>query len=197
MDNNINFKQLWKEQYINQMNIENVISKAKKFNNNKLKQLALMNITLLATAIFIISIWVFFQPTYISTKTGIILVVIGIAINLIANNKTFKFLNKQESNFNNSEFLKNLKKLKTKQLFIQNTIMSIYFILLSVGLALYLFEYTSRMQLIWAVVTYTITFVWILINWFYFKPKIVKKQNKKINQLISELENLNKQLKKD
>lgn len=195
MENNINFKQLWQEQYIEQMNIENIILKAKKYNKSKILQLIIMNLTLISTAIFIIAIWIFFQPNYISTKVGIIITVLAIIMTVVANNKTFKFINLQEENYSNQDYLINLKQLKQKQKHIQTTIMSLYFFMLSLGLALYLYEYASRMSFIWAVGTYVITFAWILINWFYFKPMTIKKQNKKLDLIINELENINDQLK--
>ena len=43
----------------------------------------------------------------------------------------------------------------------------------------------------WATVTAIITFGWIAINWFYIMPKIVKKQQGALNDIIAKLEAVN------
>ena len=49
----------------------------------------------------------------------------------------------------------------------------------------------------WTIFTYFLTFLWIAINWFYFRPKSIKKQDKAINELIEKFGNLSSQLKKE
>jgi uncharacterized membrane protein len=50
------------------------------------------------------------------------------------------------------------------------------------------------MELIWAVVSYAVTFLWIEVVWFDFRLRIIKKQQAKINGLINKLEVLDRQL---
>jgi len=98
---------------------------------------------------------------------------------------------------NSNEYLKQLLKLKAKQLFLQSTMLNIYFILLSTGICMYMYEYTSRMTFLWAVISYGLTLLWIAVNWFYFRPRTIKKQQTKINELISKFEKLSQQLTAD
>jgi len=58
-----------------------------------------------------------------------------------------------------------------------------------------MYEYTSRMKPLWAIITYGITSIWILYNWFYLRPKQIKKQKAKLDEIISKFEMLNMQLK--
>ena len=74
------------------------------------------------------------------------------------------------------------------------TMMNIYFALLSAGLALYMFEYTRRMSLVAGVVAYGVTAAWILVNWFYFRPKQIKKQQAELDKVIAKMESINGQL---
>jgi hypothetical protein len=60
-----------------------------------------------------------------------------------------------------------------------------------------MFEYTSRMTLFWATVTYGVTLLWIAFNWFYVRPKQIKKQQANTDELISKFEILNRQLKEN
>lgn len=95
---------------------------------------------------------------------------------------------------NNNDYLQTLMTLKTKQKYMQTTMLGFYFITLSIGICLYMYEYTSRMTTVWAIFTYLITLMWIGFNWFYLRPKTIKKQQTKLNELISKFGNLNKQL---
>ena len=90
--------------------------------------------------------------------------------------------------------LKQLILLKEKQRFQQTTLLNGYFILLSLGLGLYMYEYIIRMTLPWAIFSYGIVLFWIALNAFYFRPKIIKKQQTKLNQLIAQLKDLSEQL---
>jgi hypothetical protein len=42
---------------------------------------------------------------------------------------------------------------------------------------------------------YVVTFAWIAFNWFYLRPKTIKKQQGKLNELINKFEEINNQLK--
>jgi hypothetical protein len=57
-----------------------------------------------------------------------------------------------------------------------------------------MYEYAARMTLPWAIVSYGIVLFWIGLNAFYFRPKIVEKQQTQLNRLITQLVELNKQL---
>jgi hypothetical protein len=46
-------------------------------------------------------------------------------------------------------------------------------------------------------VTYGLTLFWMGFNWFYIHPKTVKKQQIKLNDLISKMEALTQQLNKN
>jgi hypothetical protein len=72
--------------------------------------------------------------------------------------------------------------------------LSIYFILLALGIGLYMFEYVSKMTITWGIITYAITILWFAINWFYVRPKTITKQNAKLNKLLGEFEKLNNQM---
>jgi hypothetical protein len=48
-----------------------------------------------------------------------------------------------------------------------------------------MFEYVLRMTLLDGLLTYGITGLWIAFNWFYLKPKIIKKQQQKLNDSIA------------
>jgi hypothetical protein len=194
MSDNINFKDLWAKQTSIAPNPENLISEIKKIKQYNLRKLILTNVLLIATSIFIIFIWMHYQPQLLSTKIGIILIILAMAVFLFAYNNSYSLFKSDRNSQSNSDYLKDLLTIKAKQKFMETTMLNLYFILLSIGIGLYMYEYTSRMKPIWGLVTYGITFIWILFNWFYLRPKQINKQRAKLDTIISKFEMVNNQL---
>jgi predicted signal transduction protein with EAL and GGDEF domain len=194
MDNNIDFKDLWKQQVVNPPNIEELLSKLKQFKRVSLRKLIITNVLLIATSAFIVFVWYKYQPEFISTKIGIVLVIFAMMVYLFVYNKIGTFYKTIDSAQSNSEYLQKLISIKAKLHFLQSTMLSLYFILLGSGLCLYMFEYTNRMTLFWGIITYAIMLGWVGFTWFYLRPKEIKKEQNKVNGLIAKFEAVNKQL---
>ena len=194
MNSNINFNELWAKQKTGEPNKEDLLSKINKFKKSNLKRLIITNLLLIITSLFIIFIWVYYQPQMITTKIGIILTILAMVIFVIANNQSFALFRKTTTTQSNSEYLKNLIAIKAKQQYMQTTMLNLYFVLLSTGIGLYMYEYTQLMTAFWGSFAYGITSIWILFNWFYLRPKQIKKQQSKLDEIIGKFEMLNDQL---
>ena len=194
MNSNINFNELWAKQKTGEPNKEDLLSKINKFKKSNLKRLIIINLLLIITSLFIIFIWVYYQPQMITTKTGIILTILAMVIFVIANNQSFALFRKITTTQSNSEYMKNLIAIKAKQQFMQTTMLNLYFVLLSTGIGLYMYEYTQLMTAFWGIFAYGITSIWILFNWFYLRPKQIKKQQSKLDEIIGKFKMLNEQL---
>lgn len=195
MDTNIDFKNIWKQQSSPKPNIEELLNRLKKFKNENLRKLILTNILLIVTSLCIAFIWYRYQPQLISTKIGIVLVILAMVIFLLAYNKMFMIFYTIDNTQSNSEYLQNLYLIKNKQKFMQTTMLNFYFIMLFLGICLYMYEYTIKMSSVSAILVYTATLAWIGFNWFYIRPKTIKKQQGKIDGLINKFEEINNQLK--
>ncbi|AZA78044.1 hypothetical protein EG347_11205 [Chryseobacterium sp. G0186] len=195
MDTNIDFKNIWKQQTSNKPNMEELLGKLKKFRNDSLRKLILTNLLLIATCLGIAFIWYQYQPQLVTTKIGIVLVILAMVIFLFAYNKLFMVFYKIDSTQSNHEYLQNLYLVKNKQKFMQTTMLNLYFIMLFLGICLYMYEYASRMTLVPGILAYALTFSWIGFNWFYLRPKTIKKQQLKLDGLINKFEEINNQLK--
>ncbi|CEJ70690.1 hypothetical protein BN1195_03019 [Chryseobacterium oranimense G311] len=195
MATDIDFKNLWKQQTAEKPSIEELLGKLKGFKKENIRKLVATNILLIITCIFIGLIWYYYQPQMLTTKIGIVVVILAMVIFLTAYNQLFMNFYRLDNNLTNNEYLQSLYLLKNRQKFMQTTMLNLYFILLFVGICLYMYEYTSRRKLIYAITTYVVTFAWIAINWFYLRPKTIKKQQAKINGLIDKFEEINNQLK--
>ena len=194
MNPNINFNELWAKQKTGEPDIENLLSKMNTFKKSNLKKLIITNLLLITTSLFIILIWVYFQPQMITTKIGIIVTILAMVIFVIGYNQSFVLFRKQTNTLSTAEYLKDLLAIKAQQEFMQTTMLNLYFILLSIGIGLYMFEYTVRMTAFWGIVAYGITSIWILFNWFYLRPKQIKKQQSKLDEIIGKFEELHEQL---
>ncbi|MGU3375313.1 hypothetical protein [Chryseobacterium sp. M5A1_1a] len=195
MDTNIDFKNIWKQQTSNKPNMEELLGKLKKFKNESLRKLIFTNFLLIATCLGIAFIWYHYQPQLATTKIGIVLIILAMVIFLFAYNKLFMVFYKIDDTQSNSDYLQNLYLVKNKQKFMQTTMLNLYFIMLFLGICLYMYEYASRMTFISGILAYGLTFIWIGINWFYLRPKTIKKQQSKIDGLINKFEEINNQLK--
>lgn len=195
MATNIDFKNIWKQQTSNKPNLEELLGKLKKFRNQNLRRLIFANIGLITTSLLIIFIWYRYQPQMITTKIGIVLVILAMVMFLFAYNKMFMVFYKIDQTQSNNEYLQSLYVIKSKQKFMQTTILNLYFIMLFLGIVFYMYEYTSRMTFSSGVLAYAVTLAWIAFNWFYLRPRTIKKQEGKLNELINKFEEINNQLK--
>ncbi|WP_341227622.1 hypothetical protein [uncultured Arcticibacterium sp.] len=194
MDTNIDFKKIWSEQKVETPKVEALYAKANKLKSRSFLELIVINITLLLTITFIGFIWYYYQPELVTTKIGIIMIMVATVTFLLPFNKQLSLLKKNKTEPNNKEYLQQLTKLKEVQVFQQTTMLNVFFILLSLGIGLYLFEFVSNMPMTWGIITCALTIAWFAINWFYLRPKTIKKQNTKLNKLLAEFEKLNNQM---
>lgn len=193
----IDFKSLWQQQPTAKPNLDAVVSKLKKYKKKNMRKMIFSNIILTLTAIFIAFVWYYYQPQFITTKLGIILSIIAMIVYLFFYNGLFASFKKIDTAQSNQDYLHSLQEVSKKQHFLHTTLMSVYYLLLAVGIGLYLYEYVQRMTLIAGLATYLITFAWIAFNWFYTRPKVLKKQNRQIDELILKFEELEQQLRKE
>lgn len=194
MNSDINFKRYWKKQKVEAPNPSKVIQQSNKYKRKTLIRLILANITMISTCVFIGFIWYYYQPRFLTTKIGIIICIIDMIIFLIYHNNLRPLLIKKRVDLSLKEHLKQLKKLKTKQYYQGTTLLNVYFIFLFIGLSLYLYEYVSKMNIIWAITCYLLILFWVGISAFYFRPKTLEKNQNALKELIKELNEIEKQL---
>lgn len=194
MDTN-NFSELWKGQKVEQPSTTEIIVKINAYKRKSRNKILLTNILLVCTSVFILLIWYFYQPLFLSTKIGIVLILLAMAIFVYTLNKNSGDLQDTNAGMSNQDYLNNLLTIKEKQQFMQTTMLNVYFALLSAGIALYMIEPVSKMSVWWGIFSYGLTALWILFNWFYLRPKQIKKQQSKINEMIAKVENFQSQLK--
>lgn len=194
MGSDINLKELWNKKQAAIPDTDALLEETRRFKRNHLRKLIMANVTLVLSSAFILFVWYYFQPERLTTKMGIVLVIAAMAMYLFVYNGMLQVLRRIDDCLSSNEYLGQLLMLRTRQQLMQTRIMNAYFLMLSAGIALYMIEYTSRMSLLWATVTYGVTFLWILFNWFYIRPRTIRNQREKLNVLIQKFESLQAQL---
>ena len=194
METNLDLKKIWGKQYIPIIDVQEVLKKIEVYKRSKIKKVVMLNIILFFTILFILLIWIYFKPQFISTKIGIVLTVAAMLIVIFFNSKMKNTLSKVNENQSNEAYLKNLKTIKLHENRIQTKVMSLYFVLLSFGIMLYIYEYISKMTIVIQIVFCLALVLWIVFNWFVLRPRIIKKNQREINDLIEQLERIENQL---
>lgn len=190
-----NFKQIWNLQKDYQMPDAVELKKAAiQFKQKELSNMIIMNTIMFLTIVYLIIMGFRFSNGSIIMMLGIGIICISIITFLLFYNSLYYNLKKIEMGYSNNVFLNNLLLLKKKQTIIQTRVMVFYFISLSTGLFLALFEPLSTMPSSWRIISSCITAGWILFVWFYLRPRIIQKQNQKLNPFIQRFEAISHQL---
>jgi len=193
MNTNTDLKQLWNTQTSEVPSINELFKKASKLRNFTRYKLLIVNI-MLAVTLAGLTIMAFHSHTMSSTASiGITLTVLAIVAYLYASNEIIKLLFKSDFDSSNSEYLRNLIQLKHKQEFLQKTITTFSFICLSVGVFLYMYDEAVQRGLEYSLIAYGLTGAWIAFNWFYTRPRTIKKQLTNLTEIIQKLETVNAQ----
>jgi len=194
METNLDLKKIWGKQYIPTTDVKEVFKKIEIYKSSKRKKAVMLNVLLFLTILFILFIWIYFKPQFISTKIGIVLTVIAMILVIFFNSKMKNTFSKINENQSNVDYLNNLKSIKKQKNYLQTKVMSVYFVLLSLGLTLYIYEYISKMPVTFKNIFCVVIIVWIVFNWFVLRPRIIKKNQREINDLIEQLERIENQL---
>jgi hypothetical protein len=188
-------KHLWKSQpAVEQPSQALLMEKALDYKKKTKLRLVFSLVCLALTFLFIAWIGYCIEPEWISTRIGLVLVLLAIVVYLGASGQALTLFGSAASaDLTAGDYLRFLLAWKEKQRFLQETLMTVYFLMLSGGLALYMLEYAHRMGLLGGLVAYGLTTAWIGFNWFYIRPKTIQKQRAKTEELIIHFEKLSKQ----
>jgi membrane protein YdbS with pleckstrin-like domain len=194
--NKIDFKKIWDVQKDNNMDLSQLRKKIERMQRlNTIKNL-LTSLLLLLTILIIGYIAYLFYPQLIIPKIGLLLILLSIIFLIIILNKNlFPFLsNRIIQEKSNKDYLKFLLYFKEKQKFIQTRILNYYFITLFMGVLFFMYEFVNQIKLIWFVIAYTITILWIMAVYLIIRPRIINKQNNAIDEIIKKAKAIKYQL---
>ena len=190
MESNIDIKELWSKQFVPYANQSDILKRISKFRKKSITRVVILNLILLLTIFFILFIWIYFKPQYLSSKIGIILTIIPISLVIITNYKLIPSYRKMDESRTNLEYLNDLLVIKEKEYFMQTTVMNLYSISLSLGICLYMYEYALMRSLLFGIIAYSTLLSWVCFNYFFLRPRTIKKNKDKIDHLIKQIETI-------
>lgn len=153
----------------------------------------LLILVLAATLAVVIYIWWASVLHFASTKAGVSLVVTAILIMVVNQLRLVQAIGADQA-LASTDYLRALITIRKEQEYTSRTILSVYFILLSAGVALYLYEPLSHLPATGILGGYALTFGFIAYMWFYVRPWKIKQQQEQLNNIISRIERCQLQL---
>lgn len=190
-------KSLWQQAPNDLPSAKEVLDECERSKRKMKRKTILTIVSLSLTFAFITFIAFYYEFEIWTTKAGILLTLASIAFGIFCNTDMAKLLFKNsDAGLSNSEYLDQLKTIRNKQRNFQTRGISIYFLLLTTGIVLYMLEFAIR-NWIFGLTAYGITLAWIAFNWFYIRKKMIRKQTEEINKQIGNIERLVHSLKKE
>lgn len=185
---------VWKEQKLNTLSVEQVLAGINTKRNKMALKLMFAVIAMLFSIVVMLSVWIFLDFEKFTTHLGLSLLVSLVFIySMMMLRNTFVLRNSNKL-LSPKEHIVQLKKIKKDQQKMTNVYMKIYFVILLVGLLLYYYEVLAEASIALKIGAYSITIAWMVYAQFVIGKKQSVKNNAKLDEMISSLENIENQL---
>lgn len=195
MKTEMDFKELWHKQPVDEKpDTKKLLQRAKKLTSISRYKLIGVNLGLLATVAVWIKVLYGMHERATTSMIGTALMSLAVFTYLIAYNQLAPILFKTNLENNTQQYLSQLLSIKRKEEFLYKVMSNIYFILLTVGLALFLIQPVNKMSLFGATAFCVVTFGCMGLAWFYLRPLGEKRRRKYLHDTIEKLEKINHQL---
>jgi hypothetical protein len=148
--------------------------------------LAVISLTFVITFFFVFR-WLTYLGLFIMLFTMLLY-----AVRVI---RDYRILNRRDATINPVEYLQDLKHYQRNRAKITGWFFYIYLSLISLGLSLYFVEILQNASTFYKVSIYSLTILWFLFLTFYYKKRIFRSEEEKLNLIIERLERLQGQFK--
>lgn len=194
MDTEIDFNKLWNQKKGPEKNPSGLKNALKKVKRKKISRIIMLVFLLLCTIAFLLLIRNTYTPKLFTTELGYFFILSAIVMMLLIYSRVINFQKHQQPDIDSRRFLHSLENIYKLEFFISGKIIRWYFILLSLGVCLVIYEFVIPMETSLKILTYALTIGWLAFNWFYIKPQIIKKRQKEFHQINEKISALKKQL---
>lgn len=124
------------------------------------------------------------------TYVGIVIMLVTMLFYAILIVRNYKLLNKHDLTQNPTAYLQDLKEYQFNRSKVAGWFYYISVLLISLGLALYFVEILRNATTAYKIAVYTLTVTWFLFLSLYYKKRIFKNEEEKLNLIIDRLERL-------
>jgi hypothetical protein len=131
----------------------------------------------------------FFAFTWL-TDLGLFIMLITMLLYAVMTVRNYRILHKRDATLNPTEYLQDLKHYQRNRAKIAGWFYYIYVLMISVGLSLYFIEVLRNTSIYYKVAVYGLSIIWVLFLTFWYKKRIFKSEEEKLNLIIERLERL-------
>ncbi|HVV54295.1 MAG TPA: hypothetical protein VHC47_03160 [Mucilaginibacter sp.] len=136
---------------------------------------------------FIITFFLAFQWL---TYLGLFIMLITMLMYAMMSIRNYRLLNKRDATINPTEYLHDLKEYQRNRTRINGWFYYLYVLLISVGLSLYLLEVLRHASFALRAIVYGFDIFWILFLTFWYKKRLFRSEEEKLNGIIERLERI-------
>ena len=191
------FEQLmsvWQGQPANdKLSVDDVLKQVKKGISDITTQLYWAIVATVAVLVLTFIILFFFVFQSWVTYVGIVIMLITMLLYAVLTIRNYRILNKRDATLNPTEYLQDLKDYQKSRAKIAGWFYYTYVLLISVGLSLYFIEILKGSSLPYKILVYGLSVIWILFLTFYYKKRIFRNEEEKLNLMIDRLKRLQDQ----
>lgn len=164
-----------------------IVKKTKKMRRKIIVKHTIGISILVLTFIYISTFLFTYQFAYTTTYIGIIVVLLTVVMGIAFRSQLIGIMLPKSDILSDSKHHLDQNLIYQSRLkFFHKAGSSLYYLSLSAGLVLYLYEFASR-DFWFGIAAYAITGVWIVFSWFYLRKRNIEKHERKIDEYIEEL----------
>jgi len=192
MDNLDDLKALWLSAKTDSLpQPDEMLRIIKKFRDGKIRRKVIIIVIALLCSCIMIWGMVFDGFTMWSTYLGSVLMVSSCAILAVTNIRSIKRFYALKD-VNNIEFVQFIERTRQNQIYFYKKTQVIAMSVTSIGLLLYWYELVHR-NFTLTIIIYSATVVYLAVMWFVVRPRIFKKNARKLTEMLERLEKISKQ----
>ena len=173
-----------------QLSVDEVLKQVKKGIRSITSQLYWGIVFMVGVLVLTFVIMFFFVFQSWLTYVGISIMLVTMLLYAVMIIRNYRILNKHDATQNPTGYLQDLKDYQKNRAKIVGWFYYLYVLLISLGLSLYFVEVLKSATIYYKIMVYGLTVVWILFLTFYYKKRIFKNEEEKLNLIIEKLERL-------
>lgn len=173
-----------------QLSVDEVLKQVKKGIRSITSQLYWGIVFMVGVLVLTFLILFFFVFQSWLTYVGISIMLVTMLLYAVMIIRNYRILNKHDATQNPTVYLQDLKDYQRNRAKIVGWFYYLYVLLISIGLSLYFVEVLKSATIYYKILVYGLTIIWILFLTFYYKKRIFKNEEEKLNLIIEKLERL-------
>jgi len=193
MDNLSELKQIWLTAKTDNLpGSTEMMQVIRKYRNKKLVKLCGLSIAAIILIAILVRVVFVYKSTMVTTRIGEgLMIIAGLMLLGTTASSLFRFYRMKDQN--NKEFIRFLERTRQRQLFYYKRTQVIALSVCSLGLCFYIFEAVYRDTTYW-IAGYSFLLIYIGVLTIIVRPRMFRRQDKKLSEQIQKLEALSKQI---